>query len=214
MRSLSAGALPGKSFVVYDPILGIPVDVFPCEDGHAQERSCLNSVLTTMKKDDLWVADRNFCTLEFTCGIADKGAFFIFRQHGNFPCTLLGKEKTIGKTETGKVFEQPVSVIDNNGKQRRFRRIRELLKKETRDDDKEIFIISNLSKRAVGSKKIAQIYRGRWTNETAFQELEKWFNSEINALRYPPAALFGFCVALISYMMVSVIMAALISIAG
>ena len=51
LRSLSAaGALPGKSLVVYDPVLGIPVDVFPCEDGHAQERSLLNQVLPTVKR--------------------------------------------------------------------------------------------------------------------------------------------------------------------
>ena len=74
LRSLSAGALPGKSLVVYDPVLGIPVDVFPCEDGHAQERSLLNKVLLTVKKGDLWVADRNFCVVEFTCGIDDKEA--------------------------------------------------------------------------------------------------------------------------------------------
>ena len=214
LRSLSAGALPGKSLVVYDPVLGIPVDVFPCEDGHAQERSLLSAVLPTVNKDDLWVADRNFCTVEFTCGIADKKALLIFRQHGNLPYTALGKEKRIGKIETGKVFEQPIMVIDHNGEQHRFRRIRVLLKKETRDGDKEIFLITNLSKRSARAKRIAEIYRGRWTIETAFQELEKWFNSEVNTLGYPPAALFAFCVALISYMMISVIMAALRSIHG
>ncbi|MEE9189370.1 MAG: IS4 family transposase [Candidatus Neomarinimicrobiota bacterium] len=214
LRSLSAGALPGKSLVVYDPVLGIPVDVFPCEDGHAQERSLLNAVLATVNKDDLWVADRNFCTVEFTCGIDDKEAFLIFRQHGNLPYTVLGKEKTIGKTETGKVFEQPIMVINHNGEQHRFRRIRVLLRKETRDGDKEIFIITNLPKRSAGARRIAEIYRDRWTIETAFQQLEKWFNSEINTLGYPPAALFAFCVALISYMMISVIMAALCSIHG
>jgi hypothetical protein len=105
-------------------------------------------------------------------------------------------------------------VIDNSGKAHQFRRIRVLLKKETRDGDKEIFIISNLPKRAAGAKKIADIYRGRWTIETSFQELEKWYNSEINTLGYPPAALFGFCIALISYMILSVIKAALSSIHG
>jgi hypothetical protein len=89
-----------------------------------------------------------------------------------------------------------------------------LLNDQTHDGDKEIFIISNLPKKAAGAKKIANIYRGRWTIETSFQELEKWFNSEINTLGYPPAALFGFCVALISYMIVSVIKAALSSIHG
>jgi IS4 transposase len=214
LRSLSAGALPGKSLVVYDPVLGIPIDVFPCEDGHAQERSLLNQVLPTVKKGELWVADRNFCIVEFTCAIDDKDAHIIFRQHGNLPYTELGKERAAGKIETGKVFEQPIMVIDNSGKPHQFRRIRVLLKKATRDGDKEIFIITNLPKKAAGAKKIANIYRGRWTIETSFQELEKWFNSEINALGYPPAALFGFCVALVSYMIVSVIKASLSSIYG
>jgi hypothetical protein len=214
LRTVSAGALPGKSLVVYDPVLGIPVDVFPCEDGHAQERSLLNKVLLTVKKGDLWVADRNFCVVEFTCGIDDKQAHLIFRQHGNFPYTVLGKEKYVGKIETGKVFEQPIMVVDNSGQEHQFRRIRVLLKKATRDGDMEIFIITNLLKKAAGAKKIAEIYRSRWTIETSFQEVEKWFNSEINTLGYPPAALFGFCVALVSYMIVSVIKASLSSIYG
>ena len=214
LRSLSAGALPGKSLVVYDPVLRIPVDVFPCEDGHSQERSLLNTVLPTVNENDLWVADRNFCTVEFTCGIDDKDAYIVFRQHGNLPYTVLAKEKPIGNIETGKVFEQPILVIDHSGEEHRFRRIRVLLRKTTRDGDREIFIITNLPKRAAGAKKVAEIYRGRWTIETSFQELEKWFNSEINALGYPPAALFGFCVSLISYMMISVIKAALCSIHG
>jgi len=214
LRMLSAGALPGKSLVVYDPVLGIPVDVFPCEDGHAQERFILNQVLPAVERGDLWLADRNFCTVEFTCSIDDKDACIVFRQHGNLPYTELGKERSAGKIETGKVFEQPIMVIDNRGKAHQFRRIRVELNKKTRDGDKEIFIISNLPKKAAGAKKIANLYRGRWTIETSFQELEKWFNSEINSLAYPPAALFGFCVALISYMIVSVIKAALASIHG
>ena len=214
LRKLSAGALPGKSLVVYDPVLGIPVDVFPCEDGHAQERSLLNQVLPTVEKGELWLADRNFCIVEFTCSIDDKDAHIVFRQHGNLPYTEIGKERAAGKIETGKVFEQPIVVIDKRGKAHQFRRIRVLLNAQTRDGDKEIFIISNLPKKAAGAKKIANIYRGRWTIETSFQELEKWFNSEINTLGYPPAALFGFCVALISYMIVSVIKAALSSIHG
>ena len=214
LRTLSAGALPGKSLVVYDPVLGIPVDVFPCEDGHAQERSLLDQVLPAVKKGDLWLADRNFCIVEFTCSIDDKDAHIVFRQHGNLPYTELGEERAAGKIETGQVFEQPIMVIDNRGKAHQFRRIRVLLKKATRDGDTEIFIISNLPKKAAGAKRIANLYRGRWTIETSFQELEKWFNSEINSLGYPPAALFGFCVALISYMIVSVIKASLASIHG
>lgn len=213
LRSLAAGALPGKSLVVFDPVLRLPIDVFPCEDGHAQERSLLADVLPTVKADDVWISDRNFCVRSFLCGIATNDAFFITRQHGNLPWQSSGKEKPAGKVDTGKVFEQPIIVVDEHGKEWHFRRIRVYLKKATRDGDREIFIITNLPKK-VSAKKIAELYRKRWKIETAFQELTEHLNSEINTLGYPPAALFGFCVALVSYMILSVIKAALIGVFG
>ncbi len=209
LRFISAGPLPGKSLVVYDPLLRLPIDVFPCEDGHAQERSLLKTVLLTIQTDDVWVADRNFCTVEFTCGIKTRGAFFVIREHKNYPLQLLGKEKYIGKIETGKVYEQGISVVDAAGKQHTFRRIRVCLKEQTRDGDIDIFIICNLSKSKAHAKTIAKLYQGRWTIETAFQHLAEHYNSEINTLGYPRAALFGFCVALVAYIILSVIKAAL-----
>jgi hypothetical protein len=214
LRSLSAGPLPGKSLVVYDPAMRLPIDVFPCEDGHSQERSLFKDVLSTIEPKDAWIADRNFCTLDFTCSIASKKAYFAIREHKKFPYQLLGKQKYIGKTETGKVYEQGILVTDSAGQMHTFRRIRVSLKKNTRDGDSDIFIICNLSKTKANAKKIAELYRGRWTIETAFQHLADYFNSEINALGYPRAALFGFCVALVSYIILSVIKSAMSSVHG
>ena len=39
LRDTSAEPLPGKSLVVFDPQWGIATEVFPCEEGHAQERA-------------------------------------------------------------------------------------------------------------------------------------------------------------------------------
>lgn len=214
LRSLSAGPLPGKSVVVYDPALRVPIDVFLCEDGHAQERSLLPKVLLTIKRDDVWVGDRNFCTIEFTCGIAQRDAFMIIREHKKYPFQLLEKEYYVGRCETGKVYEQPVLVVDRAGKEYRFRRIRVSLKKETRDGEKEIFILTNLPIKVADARMIATLYRGRWKIETAFQELAQHLNSEINTLGYPKAALFAFCVALVSYMILSMIKAALGTVHG
>jgi hypothetical protein len=214
LRSIAAGPLPGKSLVVYDPVLRLPVEVFPCEDGHAQERSLLNEVLLTIKQDDVWIADRNFCTVEFTCGIDSRGAFFVIREHKNYPSKILGKQKYIGKVETGKVYEQLISVIDESGQEHTFRRIRVALHKKTRNGDTDIYIISDLSKSIANAKKIAELYRDRWTIETAFQYLEDHYNSEINTLGYPRAALFAFCVALVSYIIVSVMKSAIGSVFG
>ena len=38
LRQVSTAPLPGKSLVVLDPESRLAVDIFPCEDGHAQER--------------------------------------------------------------------------------------------------------------------------------------------------------------------------------
>ncbi len=214
LRLLSAGPLPGKSLVVYDPAMRLPIDIFPCEDGHSQERSLLKDVLSTIEPKDVWIADRNFCTVDFTCSIASKKAYFAIREHKKYPFHLLGKEKYIGKTETGKVYEQGILVIDSAGQKHTFRRIRVSLKKNTRDGDSDIFIICNLSKTKANAKMIAELYRGRWTIETAFQHLAEYFNSEINALGYPRAALFGFCVALVSYIILSVVKSAMSSVHG
>ena len=214
LRAIAAGPLPGKSLVVYDPQLRLPIDVFPCEDGHAQERSMLKTVLETIEKDDVWIADRNFCVVHFTCGIKNRNAWFIIREHGNYPFDLIGKEKYIGKIETGSVYEQRILVRDEAGEENTFRRIRVKLKHETRDGDSDIFIITNLSRGAANAKMIARLYRDRWTIETAFQHLTEYLNSEINTLGYPRAALFGFCVALIAYIIMSVVKAALCSVHG
>ena len=76
------------------------------------------------------------------------------------------------------------------------------------------YLITNILATKATAGKIADAYRGRWTIETAFQYLADYLESEINTLGYPRAALFGFCVALISYMVLSVITAALASVHG
>ena len=63
-------------------------------------------------------------------------------------------------------------------------------------------------------KKIAELYRGRWTIETAFQYLTEYYNSEISTLGYPRAALFAFCIALVCYITMSVMKAAIGSVHG
>jgi hypothetical protein len=209
LREIAAGALPGKSLVVYEPVLGIPTDVFPCEDGHAQERALLGAVLATVQAGEVWMADRNMCTLGFTCGLDDRWACFVIREHANYPWESAGPEVFIGDTDTGAVYEQPITVIDAAGRTHAFRRIRIALKTATRDGDFELALISNLPPTTASAVEIAESYRARWAIETAFQELTEYFQSEIKALGYPPAALFGFCIALVAYILLQVTRAAL-----
>ena len=141
--------------------------------------------------------------------IRNKNGFFIVRQHGQLPYTELTTQKLVGKTETGDIHEHWIKVIDGEGKAHKLRRIIVKLKKATRDKDKEIYIITNLTKKDADAILISEVYRKRWNIETMFQELESHLHSEINTLGYPKAALFGFCVALVAYNTLSVLKAAL-----
>jgi len=207
LRELNAAPLPGQALVVFDPQYRLVVDVLPCEDGHAQERSLLPELLETVERKDLWIADRNFCTVAFLFGIASAGGRFIIRQHGNLPYALKGRRKRVGETETGVVYEQTMEVSDAGGNIRVFRRITMVLHEPTRDGDTEIHIVSNLPM-CVDAVRIAELYRDRWQIETAFQEIAENLEGEIKALGYPKAALFGFCMALVTYNLLSVVRAA------
>ncbi len=205
LRGLKAGPLPGKSLVVLDPVLRLPLDVFPCEDGHTQERALLQDVLPTVTAGDVWIADRNFCTRGFLAGIAAKeGCFFIIRQHGNLPTKIITERKAAGKGPTGTVSEQTVEVLHESGERQVLRRILVHVEKETRDGDDHIAILTNLPD-DIAAAQIASLYRDRWKIETAFHELAMHLRSEIDTLGYPKAALFGFCVALVCYIVMAVL---------
>ena len=214
LRGVGAGALPGKSLVVYEPTQGLVRDVFPCEDGHAQERSLFGAVLRTVQAGDLWIADRNFCTRDFLCGLDQRGAGFIIREHQGLPFEILSALRPLGRVETGKIAEQRVRVVDGQGVAHTFRRVRIKLDHATREGVTLLYILTNLPSRKVSGKRVARLYRKRWTLETAFQHLEAYFHSEINTLGYPKAALFGFCLALVAYNLLAVVLAALRGVHG
>ena len=213
LRDMNVAPLPGHALVVFDPQDRLVVDVLPCEDGHASERSLLPELLETVEPKDLWIADRHFCTVGFLFGIAARDGRFIIRQHGNLPYALQGRRQRVGKTRTGIVYEQAMSVTDEHGKTRVFRRITLALYESTRDGDTEIHIVCNLPKR-VDALRIAELYGDRWQIETAFQEVAESLEGEIQTLGYPKAALFGFCMALVTYNLLSMVRASVQAVQG
>jgi IS4 transposase len=215
LRAVGAGALPGHALVVLDPQGMLVTDVFPCEDGHAQERSLLDQVLETIRSGEVWIADRNFCTTGFLFGIARRGGSFVIRQHGaTLRIERVGERRPCGRSETGAVFEQQVRLGDGDGGTMLVRRITVELDQPTRDGETEIHILTNLPAEVADARMIAELYRRRWTVESAFGELATCLNGEVNTLGYPKAALFAFCVALVSYNVLSVVKAALRSVHG
>jgi IS4 transposase len=210
LRSLAAGPLPGQTLVILDPEFRLVTELIPEEDGHAQERALLSQVLALIQAKDVWVADRNFCTTDFLFGIQERQGYFIIRQHAQtLSWKKVGRQRSCGRCATGRLYEQTVELRAGPGAVLRARRITLKLDKPTRDGDWEIHILTNLPARVASAKKVAEIYRERWSIEIAFGELTTTLSCEVKTLGYPKAALFGFAVAVVAYNILSTVKGAL-----
>jgi hypothetical protein len=207
LRTTWAAPLPGRALVVLEPASGLATHVFLTPDGHAQERSLLDEVLATVEPDDVWIADRQFCTLKFLATIAVKRGFFVIRQHGTLKGQLRGGRVFQGDSPTGKVYEQAID-IHFEGQTVRLRRITVELNQATRDGDWCLHLLTNLPAR-VRAVTAAELYHHRWSIEKLFWEVTTTLTCEVRTLCYPKAALFVFCLALMAANAVAVIKAAL-----
>ena len=208
LRSFRGAALPGHSLVVYDPDAGLVIDLVPCEDAHAQERTLMPTLLAAAQPGEVWMADRNFSTTGILSGWHKRGAAFVVREHGSSPNpTVLGNLRKVGRVESGVVYEQPVQIGAGEDAIT-IRRIEVHLDQPSEDGDTVIRILSNLPD-SKGAEEIANLYRRRWTIESMFQWLESVLHSEVRTLGYPRAALFAFSVAVLAFNVLSTIRVAI-----
>lgn len=209
LRQCSAGPLPGHALVVLEPDVMLATHMLPCEDAHAQERSMTQDILALVEPRDCWIADRNFCTFALLNGIATRQAFFVIRHHAKLRIVSSGTPRHRGRSETGEVFEQKVTLEGEDGTLLQARRIVLRLDTPTRDGETELSVITNVPPSDSSAVTIAALYRKRWTLETMFFELTQMLNGELDTMGYPRAALLGFGIALVSYNLLSVTRAAL-----
>jgi hypothetical protein len=197
LRTMWDAPLPGRALVVWDQQSRLVENVFLTEHGLASERSLLGDVLETVAADDVWIADRNFCTLGFLFGLTTRDARFVIRQHGQLQGIPQGRRRLVGQTAKGEpVWEQAVAIT-HQGQELTLRRITVKLQQPTRDGDREIHIFTNLTQQEASAAKVAELYAKRWTIEVVFLELQTALCCEVHTLGYPQAALFTFCVALL-----------------
>lgn len=209
LRGFRGAALPGQSLVVYDPDLDLVVDLAPCEDGHAQERTLMPSVQTHAQETDLWIADRNFSTRGILSEWERRGSDFIVREHGRTPSPQeLEEARYRGRIDTGAVYEQAVAVEDEAGPPLQLRRVEVHLDHPTEDGDTTIRLLTNLPKSHFTARKIACLYRRRWQIESLFQRLESVLHSEVASLGHPRAALLAFGAAVLAYNVLAVLQSA------
>ena len=210
LRQWLNACLPGKSLVVYEPGTRLVTDLVLCEDAYTQERALLVHLLPHMQANDLWVADRNFCTTRFVFGVPEKRGFFVVRQHGRtLRWKAVSKRKRCGPTDTGIVYEQRIMATDpDSGEQLPLRRIELRLFEKTGDGERSIAVFTNLPDE-VRAIAIVEIYRMRWTIEKQFPFLSQSLHCEVPGLGKPRAALFMFAMALVASNALAVVRGAL-----
>jgi hypothetical protein len=194
LRGSGAAALPGMSLVVRDGRTGLLTDLVPCEDAYTNERALYPRVLALVEPDDLWLADRNFCTDDYLGGIASRRAYFLIRHHAGTALHPLGPESRRRRHRDGAISEQRVRVGSLE-----CRCIIIRLKAPLRDGTTEIRLLTNVPPERLSAGRASELYRTRWRIESAFQELTESLRCEIDTLGYPKAALFGFALAVVSY---------------
>jgi len=195
LRRRRAAALPGNAVGVYEPARHLRVDLFPCEDGHAQERSLLPALVETLQRGEVGVGDRHFCVTDLLVGMAQRGAYFIVREHEHVRLTPQEAMRDCGRVETGTVAAQRGVLTRAGQPTLAVRRIAVRLDPPTRAGDTPRYLLTDLPPADAPATGVARVYRGRWRLETAFQILATALTSEIDTLAYPKAALFGFAVA-------------------
>jgi Transposase DDE domain len=205
LRNVRSAPLPGKSLVVLDPDYEIAVETIPCEDGHAQERSLFDKLLELVCAGEVWIADRNFCTIGFLFGIVERGAAFLIRQHAGLPW----EEFTPLIFEPGKMIAEHQVAVFREKQNILVRRIVVRLEKATRDGDFELSLLTTIPHSVLDAVGIAERYRNRWRLETFFHTLTVTLRCEVKTFCYPKAALFAFAVALIAGNIVATVRAAI-----
>jgi IS4 transposase len=211
LRDVRAAALPGLSLVVYDPATDLVVDLVPGEDAHTGERVLMPAVAAAAGPGELWIADRNFATRAFLGTLVARGAAVLVREHGRTPAPVaVGPRVPRGRCATGQVFEQPVEMPlgASEGGVLCLRRIELELETPTEDGDTMLRLLTTLPRR-ISARRIAALYRGRWSIEGMFQRLEGALASEIATLGQPRAALLAFTAAVLGYNVLATIEAAL-----
>ena len=201
LRQERGAARPGFSVVVYDPDLDQVIDLQACEDAYASERVCVLPLLADARPDQVWIADRLYCTLPVMEACDRVKTSFVIREPSKHPRLIQESEwQESVAVATGAVREQIIEVKGGH----RWRRIELTLHSSTDSGDRSLMFWSNLPE-SVSAQQIAELYRRRWSIEGMFQRLEAILESEIETLGNPKAALLGFTTAVLAYNVLAVL---------
>ncbi|KWD72164.1 prevent-host-death protein [Burkholderia ubonensis] len=104
-------AVHARALPVYDPDLGMIVDLLPHERGRMHERAFAAVLREAVQPGELWIIDGRFDTDAILSGWPRRGGAFIVREHGRAAaCRALGGWRDAGTHDGGVIREQAVGL--------------------------------------------------------------------------------------------------------
>lgn len=117
-------AAHARALPVYDPDLGMIVDLLPHERGRMHERAFAGALREAVQPGELWIIDGRFETDAILSGWPRRGGAFIVREHGRAAaCRALGDWRDAGTHDGGAVREQAVGLAGERDASAALRRI-------------------------------------------------------------------------------------------
>ncbi len=186
------------------------MDTAAAEDAYTSEQVMVEPMFAQAQPHDLFVADRHDAVCRLFLCVHDRSVHFVIREH--LPQLILKelrRAKRTGRIETGVVGEQPVEVTDGKTQRRlQLRRVIVKLDEATEKGETEIRLLTNLPAR-VNAKKIARLYRRRWSSERHFDLLKNALHGQVESLGQPRASIFALCLSMVASNALAVVQGAL-----
>ena len=197
LRELAAAGLPAQAVIVYDLRTGVCDRVAVDEDAYASEKVLAESLLQEAAADEIYLADRGFCTCRLMGQLLERDISFVFREHAyDLVYEEQSPEQPCGRCSTGIVLEGTVRLCDRIRKCTwDLRRIHVQLDAPTQSGEKDLWLLTNLPPDCLADE-IADLYRQRWQIERHFHFIKRELHGQMPSLGEPRAAIFALCVAL------------------
>ncbi|AFJ89170.1 MULTISPECIES: type II toxin-antitoxin system Phd/YefM family antitoxin [Burkholderia] len=148
---------------VYDPDLGLIVDLLPVERGRQNARAFVAALLETVRPGELWIVDGGFDADAILSGWPRRGGALILREHGRASgCRPLGAWREAGACGDGLVYEQPVAMAGGDDAAGALRRIEWRRARADGELAGTTTLLTDLSPARFDAVQIVQLSRRRW----------------------------------------------------
>src|SRR5262249_261060 len=96
LQGTNVAALPGRTVAIFDHATQLIARLVVWENGHTSEKGLMLELLPHINRNDLFMADCAFGTMEFFRGLRERQASFLIRHHSSTKLTPVARRRRAG----------------------------------------------------------------------------------------------------------------------